>query len=133
MWMIILYFLHHVILLTRFENMSPKRQNLHFSLEHRNLTKFHFWMSKFVLKIINLLSSVYRNQHLVEFAPIANVSFQHSKKDARHYIEISTYRKISLIRPDMYIWTKGKFDGPIFGGGGGGLYLGGKTLKFTIC
>ena len=77
--------------------MFSKHHTLHSSLEQRNLTQLHFYMSKFVAKMISLLPVFTGNQHLVEFSPNASVSLKHSKKEdfyTRYYIDVSTYALI---------------------------------------
>ena len=46
---------------------------------------------------------------------------------------LNSHKSTTVNTAWVYIRTKDKFDGPIFGGEGGGLYSGGKTLHSAVC
>ena len=57
-----------------------------------------------VVKMINFLLVFSENQHLMEFSPIMNISFQHIKKEdifADYYIGVPTYAVIFK----YFIWS----------------------------
>ena len=59
MLMILLYFLNHMNLLTRFANMSSKHQNINFTVEQENINSLSFLDVKICRKNRKFVSSVY--------------------------------------------------------------------------
>ena len=78
---IFLYFLNHLNLLNRFANMCPLNIEHKISQLNREiLAHFRFWMSKFVVKTVNLTIVFAENIYLLGFSQIMKVSFQCTEK-----------------------------------------------------
>ena len=81
------------------EYMSSKHQNIHFTVEQKNISSLLFLeTSKFVVKMVNLSLVFTENQHLVGFSPIMKVSFQRTKREdfyTHYFIGVLAYVVIS--------------------------------------
>ena len=76
------YFLNHRNLPPRLANICPLNTRKQISaLNVKILTHFCFQMLKVIIKMVNLSIAFTESQQLVEFSPIMEVSFQHSKKE----------------------------------------------------
>ena len=67
-------------------------------MNRKMLAHFHFRMSKFVVKMVNLSQVFTENQHLKEFSPIMKVSFQRTKREdfyTHYFIGVLAYVVIS--------------------------------------